>query len=252
MAARYDLRAKQAGLHVSAADRSWEKKAKSQVTDVGVLPIALLQPILAQVAFKQKMRCEAVCRAWRSVLRSAACQDITTSSSSAGGVWGHLRIHIGKHADRPGVLKASPITIYSYRADDTSLGISEALDPDMRPEADFLGWLQLRAPGADSISITTTSAQEGWLFAGVVLAISGSGRLGVPKTPLALLRGSCNHLRALAFDLHMHRRWLCCGSMQTMCFWPQRLVRCLQGPTVCCSPSGCASCWQHFSHNGVQ
>ena len=88
MAARYDLRSKQARLHASAAGCSWQKKPKppdnEQVAGFGVLPIALLQPIFAQVLFLQKMKCEAVCRAWRSVLRSA---DTTTFISSAAGVW---------------------------------------------------------------------------------------------------------------------------------------------------------------------
>jgi len=117
MAARYDLRSKQARLHASAADRAWKKKPKSpgieQVADFGVLPTALLQPILAQVPFKQKMTREAVCRAWRSVLRCAACPDTTTSSSSAGGVWGHLDIHLDEHAERPDFSKASPFTIHT-------------------------------------------------------------------------------------------------------------------------------------------
>ena len=66
MAAQYGLRSRQARWHASAADPSWEKKQKilgfEQVADFGVLPPALLQPILAQVPFKQKMKCEAVCQ----------------------------------------------------------------------------------------------------------------------------------------------------------------------------------------------
>ena len=215
MAARYDLRSKQARLLASAAVRSQTRSKPSgpeQVADFGVLPTALLQPILALVPFKQKMTCEAVCRAWRNVLRCKTCQDTTTSSSSAGGVWGHLDIHLDCHADRPNVSKASPFTIHSYRAYETSLGISEALDPDMPPEADFIEWLRLRAPGADKIIVTNTSAQEGWLFAEVLLAISGSGRLGVSKPPVALRTGRCNQLTAMTFHLHAflrHRQCAC-------------------------------------------
>ncbi len=148
MAARYDLRSKQARLHASAAVRSQTRSKPSgpeQVADFGALPIALLQPILAQVPFKQKMKCEAVCRAWRSVLR---CADTTTSTSSAGGVWGHLDICLDEHAERSNSVKASPFTIRSHGYE-TSLDISEALDPDMPPEADFIDWLRLRAPAAD-------------------------------------------------------------------------------------------------------
>ncbi len=73
MAARYGLRSKQARLHASAADRSWQQAPGiQQVADFGVLHTALLQPILAQVPFNQKMKCEAVCRAWREVLRCGA------------------------------------------------------------------------------------------------------------------------------------------------------------------------------------
>ena len=92
----------------------------------------------------------------------------------------------------------------------------------MSPEADFIEWLRLRAPAADTITITNTSAQEGWLFAEVLLAVSGSGRLGVSKTPVALQTGSCNQLTALTFDLHsLHTgNGYARGSMQTMCIWP--------------------------------
>jgi len=215
MAARYDLRSKQARSPAAAAIRSQRNPKPpglEQVADFGVLPTALLQPILALVPFKQKMTCEAVCRAWRNVLRCKTCQDTTTSSSSAGGVWGHLDIHLDCHADRPNVSKASPFTIHSYRAYETSLGISEALDPDMPPDADFIEWLRLRAPGADKIIVTNTSAQEGWLFAEVLLAISGSGRLGVSKPPVALRTGRCNQLTAMTFHLHAflrHRQCAC-------------------------------------------
>ncbi len=218
MAARYDLRSKQARLHASAAIRSLKNPKPpglEQVADFGVLPTALLQPILALVPFKQKMTCEAVCRAWRSVLRCRTCQDTTTSISSAGGVWGHLDIQLDCHAERSNVSKASPFTIHSYRAYCTSVSISEALDPDMAPEADFIAWLRLRAPGADKISITNTSAQEGWLFAEVVLAISSSGRLGVSKPPVALTAGSCNELTAMTFHMHAflrHRQCACACS----------------------------------------
>ena len=164
MAARYNLRSKQAKLHAPAADRSWEKKAKppgiEQVADFAVLPTALLQPILAQVPFNQKMKCEAVCRAWRSVLRCAACPDTRTSSSSVGGVWGHLDIYLDEHAERFDSLKASPFKFYSCGSYETSLYISEALDPDMSPEADFIDWLRLRAPAADRISITNTGHRK--------------------------------------------------------------------------------------------
>ncbi len=114
MAARYNLRSKQARLHASAAARSWEKKPKppgiEQVADFAVLPTALLQSIFAQVPFNQKMKCEAVCRAWRSVMRCAACTNkcTMTSSSSAGGVWGHLDIYLDEHAGRFKSPKASP------------------------------------------------------------------------------------------------------------------------------------------------
>ena len=193
MAARYDLRSKQAGLPASAATRSPKKTRPTgleQVADFGVLPTALLQPTLALVPFEQKMTCEAVCRAWRSVLRcNNICQDTTTSSSSTGGVWGRLDIHLDCHTERPIFAKASPFTIHTYRACCTSVSVSEALDPDMPPEADFIEWLRLRAPGADKIFVTNTSAQEAWLFAEVLLAISGSGRLGVSKPPVALRTG---------------------------------------------------------------
>ncbi|DBA93353.1 TPA: hypothetical protein ACH3X2_003630 [Trebouxia sp. C0005] len=203
MAARYDLRSKQARLHASAAGCSWEKKPKppgiGQVADFAMLPIALLQPILAQVPFKQKMKCEAVCRAWRSVLRSPACPDITTFVSSAGGVWGHLNIYLDKHAERHNVYKTSSFTIRNYGSYKTSLGISEALDPDMPPKADFIEWLRSRAPAADEITITNTSEQEGWLFAEILLAISGSGRLGDSKPPVALIAGSHSVLKSFRF-----------------------------------------------------
>ena len=218
MAARYDLRSKQARLHASAAGCSWEKKPKppgiGQVADFAMLPIALLQPILAQVPFKQKMKCEAVCRAWRSVLRSAACLDTTTFISSAGGVWGHLIIDLDNHAERHNVYKTSPITVRSYGSCETSIVISEALDPDMPPEADFVKWLRLRAPAADKITITNTSAHEGWLFAEVLLAVSGCGRLGVSKPPVALIAGSCNMLTATTIQLYVilrHRQRACSG-----------------------------------------
>ncbi|DBA93355.1 TPA: hypothetical protein ACH3X2_003632 [Trebouxia sp. C0005] len=203
MAARYDLRSKQARLHASAAGCSWEKKPKppgiEQVADFAVLPIALLQLIFAQVMFQQKMKCEAVCRAWRSVLRSAACLDTTTFISSAGGVWGHLIIDLDNHAERHNVDKTSPITVRSYGSCETSIVISEALDPDMPPEADFVKWLRLRAPAADKITITNTSAHEGWLFAEVLLAVSGCGRLGVSKPPVALIAGSHSVLQSFRF-----------------------------------------------------
>ena len=214
MAARYDLRCKQARLHASGAVRSQRNPKPlglEQVADFGVLPTALLQPILALVPFKQKMTCEAVCRAWRSVLRGKTCQDTTTSISSAGGVWGHLDIQLDCHALRSNVSKASPFTIHSYGASCTSISISEALDPDMPPEADFIDWLRLRAPGADKISISNTWAQEGWLFAEVVLAISSS----VSKPPVALTAGSCNELTAMTFHIHAflrHRQCTCACS----------------------------------------
>ena len=217
MAARYNLRSKQARLHASAAARSWEKKPKppgiEQVADFAVLPTALLQSIFAQVPFNQKMKCEAVCRAWRSVMRCAACTNkcTMTSSSSAGGVWGHLDIQLDCQALRSNVSKASPFTIHSYGAYCTSISISEALDPDMPPEADFIDWLRLRAPGADKISISNTWAQEGWLFAEVVLAISSS----VSKPPVALTAGSCNELTAMTFHIHAflrHRQCTCACS----------------------------------------
>ena len=218
MAVRYDLRSKQARLHASAAIRS-QKNPKppglEQVADFGVLPTALLQPILALVPFKQKMACEAVCRAWRRVLRCTTCQDTTTSISSAGGVWGHLTIHLDNHAERASVSQASPFVIHSYRAYLTSISISEALDPDMPPEADFIEWLRLRASGADKIDITNTSAQEGWLFAEVLLAISGSGRLSASKPPVAITAGSCNELTAMTFHVYeffWHRRCACACS----------------------------------------
>ena len=258
MAARYDLRSKQARLLASAAVRSQKKSKPSgleQVADFGVLPIALLQSILAQVPFKQKMKCEAVCRAWRSVLRCAAGLDATTSTSSAGGVWGHLSIHLERHAGRLDVVNASTFTVHSHLGDLASLGISEALDPDMPPEADFIRWLRLRAPSADKITLTNTSAQEGWLFAEILLAISSSGKLGVSKPPVALRTGSCNQLTASTFELYKS-----CGTgngyahgfLQIMTFVPGGCVQCVQGPTICCSLSGFASCWQLLSHDGAQ
>ncbi len=211
MAARYGLRSKQARLHASAADRSWQQAPGiQQVADFGVLPTALLQPILAQVPFNQKMKCEAVCRAWRKVLRCGACPDTTTSSSSAGGVWGHLDLYLDVHAERPDFSKASPFRIHSYGPYETNLCISEALDPDMSPEADFIEWLRLRAPAADKITIANTSAQEGWLFAALLLAVSGSGRLGVSTPPVSLRTGSYNQLTAVTRDAQVmrHRQWL--------------------------------------------
>lgn len=158
MAARYGLRSKQARLHASAADRSWQQAPGiPQVADFGVLPPALLQLILAQVPFNPKRKCEAVCRAWRKVLRCGACPDTTTSSSSAGGVWGHLDLYLDVHAERPDFSKASPCRIHSYGPYETNLCNSEALDPDMSPEADFVEWLRLRAPAADKITIANTS-----------------------------------------------------------------------------------------------
>ena len=153
------------------------------------------------------------------MLRCAAGPDTMTSIRSAGGVWGHLRIHLERHVRRSNVLKVSNFTIHSSLSYVTSLSIREALDPDMPPEADFVKWLRLRAPAADTITITNTSAQEGWLFAEVLLAISGSGRLGVSKTPVALQTGSCNQLTALMFDLHSSHtgNGYARGSMQTMC-----------------------------------
>ena len=204
MAARYDLSSKQARLHACAAVRSQKKSKPSgleQVVDFGVLPIALLQSILAQVPFKQKMKCEAVCRAWRSVLRCAAGLDATTSTGSAGGVWGHLSIHLERHVGRLDVVNASTFTIHSHLGDLASISIGEALDPDVPPEAEFIKWLRLRAPAADNITVTNTSAQEGWLFAEILLAISGSGRLGVSQPPVALRTDSCNQLTAVSFEL---------------------------------------------------
>ena len=116
---------------------------------------------------------------------------------------GHLSNHLDKHAERPNVSKASPFTIHSYQAGSTSLCISEALDLNMPPEADFAEWLRLRAPAANKITIVNTSAQEVWLFAKVLLAVSGSGRLGVSKPPVALIAGSCNMLTAMTFHLNV-------------------------------------------------
>lgn len=113
MAARYDLRSKQARLHASAAARSQKSPnppGLEQVAGFGVLSTALLQPILALVPLQQKMTCEAVCRAWRSVLRGKTCQDTTivptTSTRSEGGVRGQLDIHLDCHAERSNVSKA--------------------------------------------------------------------------------------------------------------------------------------------------
>ena len=126
------------------------------------------------------------------MLRCATRPDTTTSTSSAGGVWGHLSVHLDKHAERLTAYKASPFTIHSHHASSTSFYISEALDPDMPPEAGFIEWLRLRAPAADKITVTNTSAQDGWHFAEILLAISGCGRLGVSKPPVVLRTGSCN------------------------------------------------------------
>ena len=71
-------------------------------------------------------------------MRCAACPDTMTSSSSASGVWGHLDFFLDEHAARPNLSTASPFTIRSYGPHETSLSISEALDPDMSPEADFI------------------------------------------------------------------------------------------------------------------
>ena len=151
VAARYSLRSKQAKLRASADGRSCEKKPKPpgtlQVAEFGMLPTALLQHILAQVPLKQKMACEAVCRAWRSVLRCAA-------GRSAGGVWGHLSIYLDKHAERSDESKGSQFTFHCEGAY-TCLLISEALDPDTLPEADFIEWLRLRAPAADKSPFKT-------------------------------------------------------------------------------------------------
>ncbi|DBB04851.1 TPA: hypothetical protein ACH3X3_010139 [Trebouxia sp. C0006] len=69
----------------------------------------------------------------------------------------------------------------------------------MSPEADFIEWLRLRAPAADKITIANTSAQEGWLFAALLLAVSGSGRLGVSTPPVSLRTGSHNMLQSFRF-----------------------------------------------------
>ena len=157
------------------------------------LPVALLHSIFAQLRFKQKMTCEAVCSGWRSVLRCPPFSDLRQPSDpSAAGVWGSLLICLRYHRLEmspypPQVLEESP-----YK---TRIILSGTDDPFWQPDAGFIAWLRLRAALALKIKLDNKAEDSVWAFSDLILAIRDSCRLLPAKPPLSMVTGSRNCFR---------------------------------------------------------
>ena len=165
------------------------------------LPTALLQNIFAQLLFKQKMNCEAVCSGWRSVLRctpfSASRQPCDTTTA---GVWGTLVISLQRRRlktsyDPPRVLEESP-----YQ---TRIILYDPDDPFRQPDAGFVAWLRLRATLASKFVLDNEVENLVWAFSDLILAIHDSCTILPAKTPLTMVTGtSCFRNYNLSWQIH--------------------------------------------------
>ena len=167
-------------------------------------PTALLQNILAQLPFKQKMTCEAVCSEWRSVLRCPPFSNPRQPcDSSTAGVWGALVIRLNKSRpdmtyDPPQVKEMSPY--------ETRITLSGPNDPFEQPDADFVAWLRLRAVLALELCLNTRVENSVWALYDHLLAIQDSFQFLPVKPPLTLITGTS--------DLRHCKRCSKCTALQ--------------------------------------
>lgn len=155
------------------------------------LPTALLQNIFAQLPFKQKMTCEAVCSEWRSVLRCPPnVNPRQPCDPSTAGVWGTLVIRLQYSYpevthDPPKVIEMSPY--------ETRIILSGPIDPFEQPDAGFVAWLRLRAARAVQLKLSDKAEKSVWAVSDHILAIHDSCKLLPAKPPLTLITGtSCS------------------------------------------------------------
>ena len=152
------------------------------------LPTALLQSIFAQLLFKQKMTCEAVCSGWRSVLRCPPYIDSKQPCDpSTAGVWGSLVIVL--QYDRPD-LTDDPPQIMEVSPYKTRIILCEPDDPFWRPDASFVAWLRLRAALALKLKLDNKAEHAVWAFSDLVLAIRNCCRLRPAKPRLTIVTGT--------------------------------------------------------------
>ena len=163
------------------------------------LPAALLHSIFAQLRFKQKMTCEAVCSGWRSALRCPPLSDSRhPCGPSTADVWGtlviclqHRRLEVSN--DPPHVLEESGCH--------TRIILSGPNNPFWQPDAGFVAWLRLRAALALRIKLDNKADNSVWAFSDVVLAIHDSCTDLPAKPPLTLVTG-----------INCSRHCKCCGK----------------------------------------
>ena len=151
------------------------------------LPAALLHSIFAQLRFKQKMTCEAVCSGWRSALRCPPLSDSRhPCDPCTAGVWGTLVICL--QYDRPEITDDPPQIIEVSRFK-TRIILSGPDDPFWQPDAGFVAWLRLRAALAQKLKLDNKAKHAVWAFSDLVLAIHDSCSF-LPAPPLTLITGN--------------------------------------------------------------
>lgn len=142
----------------------------SSITDYAELPTAVLHEVFCRASFISKLKCEQVCKAWRSTL-SCPAQLKGQLGASGTGMWGrHMSLTI-----EPSYTQGRTMKICGFPGDCGGVSFSHSDAPDLlRREEDFIAWLTPRAAGFQSVDVFHHRPYRDWLFPRLMMALGAS------------------------------------------------------------------------------
>lgn len=139
----------------------------------------MLHEVFCRASFVSKLKCEQVCKAWRSVLTLPARVN-GQDGASATGLWGRQMCIVVEPTDSEE--RTMQVCGPPDRCDVVRFHETDAPDLSKR-EKDFVAWLTLRAAGFQSMTALHEHHSLSWLFPRLIMAL---GRC-VRHTPVLTL-----------------------------------------------------------------
>ena len=138
--------------------------------DFAELPLVVLHEIVCRAEFTSKVQCEQVCKSWRNIL-AVPSELVGDHGVTCKRIWGEELSLVLHMPNKHNVARVMEVKGLPDSRDEVSF--SDIESPLPQREGNFVQWLTKRAPGFRFVFLNLIKPGAAWLFAHLVLALSG-------------------------------------------------------------------------------